>query len=351
MNRSTTPFFGRSYKLTVFPATDPDNQIVISGDEWEPDALRFSFEIEQVAYAKGGSFWYAEIDIYNCDGTIAYGPSAGKTLIADLLTENSKVRVQAGYQADGEPIAIWEGILYQALWERVNVTDFKLTLRCTMARGLPNFVKANIDPYKTLAEQVKKIAESSITPIGVTDSQLHVLGGPRLARSKTVYGNPNRYLSQVAASAQVPNWFTADNFSLASLQGGAQLYYAPPVLGGPAPTREADGITRSLIGSPQQTMQGIQFRVLLDSRLQIISPLPVVSVDRRYIRQQAIKPPVSGFMPRKLDNQDSYYLVGVRHVGDTRGNAWYSEATCWSLITDVKQLFLGTPSPDIGEGM
>jgi hypothetical protein len=38
---------------------------------------------------------------------------------------------------------------------------------------------------------------------------------------------------------------------------------------------------------------------------------------------------------RPLPVTQRYYLVGVRHCGDSRGNDWYSEVTALTLITDL----------------
>jgi hypothetical protein len=354
MPQSTLPFFGRSYLLTVTPATlvgetvtPSTNRIVISGDEWEPKALRFTFQVEQAAYTNDCVWWYANVDIYNCDGQIDYGPSQGKVLVAELLTEGSQVTIQAGYQADGQPIVIWEGITFQAIWTREEVVDFKLTLRCVMVRGVQNQIKWNIPALTKPAEQMKLIARNSITPVQLNDSQLEMFDGRELVRGKTVYGNPYRYMQAMATDRQLLSWTEHNKFVTAELKdsGKKPLAFAPATLLDRGPIRTPDGTTLSLIGSPQQTEMGINFRVLLDPRLQIVNPLVTVSIDMKYIRQFAISPPPNAGANLVRDLATRYFLVGVRHIGDTRGNAWYSDCVCYSLLSDVSK-YIATRSAD-----
>jgi hypothetical protein len=256
------------------------------------------------------------------------------------MTEGSTVIVQAGYQNDGVPQIIWAGPVFQAIWERVDVVDFKLTLHCILNRTLTtqNFVKVTLPKLTKAADQARIIAQRSVTPIQVDSSHLQLLTSPPLVRAETIYGNPHRFLGELARQNNLASWFTAHQFAMASLNGGGGkpiATYAPATVLGTPPVKQTDGTTLSLIGTPQQTQYGINFKVLLDSRLQISSPLPEVAIQMQFIRQAAVQYPLppGQFPPRPLQNQ--YTVVAVRHYGDTRGNSWYSEVTAFSQVQDV----------------
>ena len=97
-NKSTNPFFGIAYELSI--TTRNGQTIIVSSDAWEPEALRFTFSIEQWATKFA---WFADIEIFNCDGVISSGPSKGKNLAQTVISEGDIVTLKAGYQAGNTP--------------------------------------------------------------------------------------------------------------------------------------------------------------------------------------------------------------------------------------------------------
>jgi hypothetical protein len=104
------------------------------------------------------------------------------------------------------------------------------------------------------------------------------------------------------------------------------IVYAPVSLStnlAPSGTQQGK-VKRTLLGVPEQTQEGMLFRVLLDPEVRIgnivqlapgtaISPLPLQI----------------GQYPSLVDRQNMYVVAGVRHVGDSRGRGedWYTEIT------------------------
>jgi hypothetical protein len=340
---STTPFFGRAYSLTVTPTTGPsaNTAIIISSDQFEPNALRFTFDITQYAFS---SFWFAEITIYNCDGPISSGPSSGINLFQAIIQEGDLVTVSAGYQADypapARPPAIWTGQVFYTVKDRLDVVDQRLTLHCILSRALTtqNFINATLPARSTQFSQARFIAQKSITPIGINSSQVQsVLGSTQLPRGKSYFGNPHPYLTSLADQNNAVSWFDSHSWntdSLVSPVGKLAATYAPVVPGGGPPAR-VDGTTLSLIGQPQQTQLGVNFRVLLDPNVQIAPPLPQVAIAQQFIRQAPI---AYGTSLPPVPLVDQYVVVGVRFVGDTRGNPWYSDITGIAQIQTAIQL-------------
>ena len=83
--RSTTPFFGRAFSLaiTTNPGLPSERTIIISSDSFEPEALKFTFEISQYAWS---AFWQAEITIWNANGPIGgNGPDKDVNLYKTVI--------------------------------------------------------------------------------------------------------------------------------------------------------------------------------------------------------------------------------------------------------------------------
>ena len=337
---STLPFFGRAYELSITTASG--TTIVVSSDAWEPEALRFTFDIETYAFK---AFWVAEIAIYNCDGNISSGPSAGVNLAQTIISEGDQVIVKAGYQ-HGSYDTIFAGTVFQPIWERLDVVDYRLVLRCVLGRSLAtlNFINDSVGALSTARQQALAIAQRSVTPINLDTEQLSVLPGIQLPRGKVFFGDPVRALHGLASQTGLLSWLNHTGWTVADPNtplGDVIAKYAPPLSDQCAGSTNDAGETLSLIGTPQQTQYGVNFRVLLDPRVQVTAPLSQVGLNAQYVRQAQLSYPAPQAPPRPL--QQTYGVVGVRYVGDTRGNAWYSEITGFSSVQDLLSLF-GSPT-------
>jgi hypothetical protein len=352
-SQSTTPFFGRAYSLTITPQQGPSagTPIVISSDTFEPNALRFTFDIVQLAFS---AFWQAEIAIWNADGPISSGPSAGINLYQAVIQEGDIVTVSAGYQADypspSVPPAIFTGPVFYTIQDRIDVVDKRLIIHCLLNRALTtqNFLNATLPALSTQFSQAQFIASKSQNPINFNGSQVQQTlnsaspqrGSANLPRGKSYFGNPHRYLTALADQNSLLSWFDNKGWNVDSLQnplGKLIATYAPVVpLGGP-PARVA-GTTLSLIGQPQQTQLGVDFTVLLDPNVQVTAPLPQVAIQREFIRQAPISYPLPQGQGPPVPLVDQYAVCGVRFQGDTRGNSWFSHITGIAQIQQAIQL-------------
>jgi hypothetical protein len=300
------------------------------------------------------AFWQAEIVIYNADGPISEGPSKGIDLYQAVIQEGDIVTLAAGYQADypfpSIPPAIFTGPIFYTIQDRLDVKDKRLILHCLLNRALTtqNFLNATLPALSTQFTQARFIADQSVNKININESQVQSVinsaqpqrGAAQLPRGKSYFGNPHPYLNALAEQNSLLSWFDGKGWNVDSLQnplGKLVATYAPVTPQGGPPLR-IGGVTLSLIGQPQQTQLGVSFRVLLDPLVQVTSPLPQVAVQEQYIRQAPIAyplPPGSG-PPVPIVSQ--YAVVGVRFIGDTRGNPWYSEITGIAQIQQAIQL-------------
>ena len=349
--RSTTPFFGRAYSLTITPLSGEyaNVPLVISSDTFEPEALRFTFDIYQYAWE---TCWQAEIVIYNANGPVGSGEHPQANLYQILIQEGALVTVSAGYQADypnGNVPAIWTGPVFYTIQDRQDVVDQRLILHCLLdrTRTVQNFINDTLPGLSTQFSQARFIAAQSLNPINFNQDRFNALvtnpppqspsglrmGADNLPRAKTYFGVPHTYLYDLAKQNSLQSWFDAHewNFDLLNQPLAETIFatYAPvsPQSGPPA---RIGGVTLSLIGQPQQTQLGLDFRVLLDPLLQVVAPILQVAVQLQYVRQAPISYPVpANQLPVvPLDTPNAIVaVVGVRFSGDTRGNDWYCDVT------------------------
>lgn len=361
---SKTPFFGRAWALTITPSQGPsaDVPIVVTSDTFEPEALRMTFEIHQYAFP---AMWQAEVVIYNANGPITSGPSAGINLYQAVIQEGDIVTISAGYQADypapSTPPIIWSGPIFYTIQDRQNVVDQRLIIHCLLNRALTtqNFINATAPALSTQFTQAQIIASKSVNTIGLRNDQLQRVlssASPRraadnLPRGKSYFGNPHRYLYALADQANALAWFDVTHCNFDTLQhpiGELITTYAPVNIQSGPPQR-IGGTTLSLIGQPQQIPLGVSFRVLLDPNVQVFSPLPQVAVVLRYVRQAPIPYPLPKGQPAILPLASQYVVIGVRIIGDTRGNDWYTDITGAVTVLSAVQM-IGKGFADITAG-
>ncbi len=343
MSSPAVSLFGRSYRLSVQAQTTSGQleNIVISDSAWEPEALRFTFDIEKVALH---TFWNATIRIYNCDGPIPSGPSEGQILSNLIIAEGATVTIEAGY-LNGQSGTIWQGEVFQPIWTRENVVDFVLTLKCIQGRilGTNNFINKTMPALQTARGQAEFIAINSTIPVPYLPQTMDAFDASTLtktARPVTVFGDPSEHLFGIADESGLMAWIGENGLSVSSLTdnlGPVVASYAPAFSPGSTPQTAPSGVSLTLIGTPQQTILGADWTVLLDPRMNVTVPLSQAQVDLATIQLAALPNPTpNGFMPpRPLATNGIYVVVGVRHTGDTRGSEWLTHVTGITVVKDV----------------
>jgi hypothetical protein len=308
---SKNPLFGRSWELTITTNPDasgnPQQSIVVSSSAWEPEALRITFEVNVTAYK---SLWFARISIYNMNAVTAQ----------TILTQGMGVTLKAGFQNPGAGI-IFQGQIYQPMWEQIDVVDFKLTLMCYtgMKETIGNFASFAGSPGSTQADLIAKMAAAAQHPITLGAIDTTALAQTKLPRARAFFGDPHAFFDDVAAANNLQSWTGFNGFNLGDLQAAdatRTITYTP---------------TTGIIGSPQQTQDGVMFRVLLDPRLQIKQPPMQVAIDNAVIRQL---PRYPGSYPSILDKDGLYIPMGLLFVGDSRGEggSWFTEIVAATSI-------------------
>lgn len=330
---ATQPLLGHKYDLTV--TTIGGDQLLLSSDDAEPEALRITFDVRQTAYQ---ATWDAEISVYNLnDATTQL-----------LITQGAQVELNAGYQVGSNYGLIFSGIVYRVMFEKENVTDYKLTMQCIT--GLEQFLNAVVNlatgPFQTQEQIIAAMASGSSVPfqVGALDKQL---SQNRLPCPKVMFGQPKKYIEQMARQSNL-TWTATksglfiQNFDLATPQ--ADLTYSALIPIGDTVTTPEPGINYTIQGTPQQIDQGVVFRVYLDARVQIQLPPMGVKIDNTVIRQQPVH---FGSFPPILSQDGIYAVAGIRHLGDSYGASLWTTEIHGVVTNAQKAVFAKQGNPDV----
>jgi hypothetical protein len=217
---------------------------------------------------------------------------------------------------------IWDGPVFQPLVVRENVTDLRTTLHCILS--LESALSGNIvsGQFAGGANQTE-IVLNMLNSLGLNkDFVSPNLSTKQLPRGKTLFGAPSKYFSQIAEDNNMIWFLSSRGITLGSLNDGLSAT-APGFVYTP---------NTGLLGTPQQTQLGVDFSVLLDPRIKIQIPLMTVGIDQTLI-QQYKKSINEVILP--LDQSGTYVVGGIRHRGDSRGNAWQTDIVGYQKVTDA----------------
>ena len=297
-DKPTNRLFGRKWKIIV---ADPSGNQGwnVSDSDWSNDALNCRFTIQQ---ALGKLPWCADIQIWNLAGDT-------QNEIINNSRQGFNVYVEAGYQS-GSYGKIFDGQIFQPLFDRQNVTDFITTLNCINGFGIitANICSMTIEGGYDYAGIITRMAQSARKPIAV-NKIADSMEDKKSVRGMTFYGDPRRYIHDICR----------DQNTQAMYDGALNIVDIteespdPPIVVTPE---------TGLIGTPQQIEGGISFKVLLNPQIMVKKPSMMVKIDNAIIRQQKIH---LGQLISPLDQDGLYKVIKVVHTGGTRENDWYTE--------------------------
>jgi hypothetical protein len=335
------PFFGRAWSASV-DTQDGNHYVVRSlvGDGEEPLHVRFVVEMYALL-----AYWTAQIEIENMSSAVAANITAGNPDVANFwkfnqpLITGDSVSLSAGYQsaADGrftaEPNILFSGKLLQAIWTRENVVDYRLTMRCVtgLLEDALNFVSFPWERGATAYDTMNQVSsQAGIATERIDDRARQVLQGTAYPRAQAIHGRPYDVVRQIARQHNLAAWVSPRGLNVRSFDPSAvetpDYAYGPPDLPGNLTTggTQQGLVKKTLIGTPQQTQNGVTFRVLLDSAVKIGD---IVQIATGTLIQLA--PIQIGSLPPVPNRNGIYVVAGIRHVGDTRGRGddWYTEIT------------------------
>ncbi len=304
--------YGRKWKVTLFNS-DSTQAWEISDENFSGNGLRCTFAVEKVAYAFP---WYADLTIWNLSGDTMDN-------IYNELKQGMRVTIQAGYQ-NGTYGKIFDGQVFQPMFDRQNVTDFIMTLNCINGLGLltGNLCNTTLESGYDYAGIIAAMARSARTSIPMSQITPN-LDSKKLPRGKVIFGDPKKFLRQITQDNGAVYWYGDDGLTVSNPDDD----YA----------KEALVVTpeNGLVNTPQQVENGVIFQTLLNSDFTVKQPFVAVKLDNTVIRQAKVR---MGQLVSPLDQDGTYKIIKVCHVGDTRGNEWYTEITGVNRVGNVSAL-------------
>lgn len=325
---SQIPNFGWKWSLTV---TNPSNGMgdsessTIESLQWTPEPIRIVFEANILGYSSHASFWTAKIELYNLSADQAQ---------SFIFGQGSMVSLSAGYQA-GPYGVIFQGTVYQALYERPGVVDSKVTLMCYtgLAETVANFSVFRGTAMMTQSALVAKMCKGAQVPIPISSdskSTLDSLPQAKLPRARPFFGDPHKFIDRVASANGLQSWYGFDGLGISTMSDQntvSTITYTS---------------TTGILGVPQQTQDGVSLVVALDPRLKVTVPPMQINIASSIIRQLQYTPP--GYRPI-LDPNGLYLVNGLQFRGDSRGNMWETEIVALTSIGGKAAYIADATSP------
>lgn len=291
----------RKYRLVVYSRT---SEVGIDLSE-----LRIKFDVKRASTMTPN---VADIRIYNID------PATAKKIGSYSSKEYNNVILEAGYE--GNYGAIFQGNIKQVIEGRESATDTFIDLICGDGDRAYNFAVVN----KTLtagATQVDQVNASVAAMVGKGVGLGHVGEFPteQLVRAKVMFGNSRDYLRNIAQSTD-KSW---------SIQDGKVTFVGNRTyLKG---ERVVLTSKTGMIGTPQQTNEGLNIKALLNPMIKIGGAVEVnnASIARYKINLSVPNSPAN--IPAPLSNDGVYFVLCCEYQGDTRGTDWYCTLICLNM--------------------
>jgi hypothetical protein len=303
-------YYGRKWKITV--TSSSGEQWIVSDSSMGEKALQCSFRVDK---AVGQCSFSAMVSMWNLNVETEH----------HIIEEGNEVVIEAGY-VNGPYGRIFKGNVFQPVFDRDNVTDFRTTLYCLNGFDLwnPNLTSVSLQSgydYRALISALARNAHNQVA-IGTISESLDAKKAPR---GIALIGDLKDLLRPIAQDNNAQFWTDdEDKLNMTKFDDG----YATDAL--------VISPETGLIGSPEQTSFGVWFRSLLNPNITIASPYMVVKLDQATIR--TMKACIGQYLT-PLDQDGQYKVVAVTYRGSTRGHDWYVDVTGINLEGAVSPLF------------
>ena len=303
MSTTSTPWSGQFLRY---------GQLVVSkgGQGLDLSNLRFRFEVKAS-------------DVETPNTMIVRVYNLASETVNSIIQEYDTVTLTAGY-VNGNKANIFQGDIKQFYEGRERNVDSFLEIRAGDGDQAYNFsiINQTFPAGTTDQQSLSAIASSMGLPIAQAANGFISTGGV-LSRGKTLFGMARIHMGDLAKKNDC-RW---------SIQNGV-VTLVPNTGYLPGTAVEINSAT-GMIGTPEQTDNGIVVRCLLNPLIRIGQ---AVKINNREINQTTIKSQffpsyTSQYYPATVANDGMYRVLVAEHSGDTRGHGddWYTELTCLDI--------------------
>lgn len=237
-----------------------------------------------------------------------------------IKKEFTKVVMQAGYNSNFG--GIFRGNIKQVIIGRESATDTFIDIIAGDGDRAYNFAILNTTLAKGSSpnDQVNA-ALGSFQNLGVSTGFIGPLPQNQLPRGKVLYGNARDHLRTVADSHGFA--WSIQNEKVNFVKQSTYLPGTVVVL-----TSKT-----GMIGTPQQTNEGVNCKCLINPHIKISGRIKIDNTSVEQYKINLAVPNSAANIPAPLTADGVYYVLVVEHVGDTRGQEWYSNLV--TLNVDV----------------
>jgi len=244
-----------------------------------------------------------------------------------IKNEFQAVMLQAGYE-NGAYGVIFQGTIKRIRTGRENATDTFLEIMAADGDLAFNqgFVNKALASGSTQQDKAKVVADAWKASGAITGADLSALAatGGIIPRGQTLFGLGVPYLNDVGKSTNT-SWFIENGV----LTFVSNTGFRP----GQAVVLNSQ---TGMVGIPEATNNGIQVAALLNPNIKIGTQ---VQIDNASINQtqnnafgQAFPSPIAPPEFFASTTNDGFFKVlVVTHLGDSRGNEWYTRMVCLAI--------------------
>ena len=240
--------------------------------------------------------------------------------------EFDTVTLTAGYQT-GNKGNIFTGDIRQTFQGRERNVDSYIDICAGDGDQayIQSVVNKTFPAGTTLAQQAQDLMPTGLTLAPSAIGILNGTGGlaPKNIRAKTQFGMWRLAMGNIADQVNA-RW---------SIQNGV-VTLIPNTGYLPGQAVQINSAT-GMIGTPEQTEDGIKIRCYLNPLIRIGQLVQINNgdINRNTLNKQMFPSYVSQYYPATVTNDGFYRVIVAEHVGDIRGTDWYTELTC--LAADI----------------
>lgn len=230
----------------------------------------------------------------------------------------SRIILQAGYEPNFG--VIFQGNIKQVIVGRESATDTFVEFIAGDGDRAYNFAICNstLESGATQLDQVQT-AIRAMGPKGVNTGHLGDFPAEQLPRGKAFFCNAREVLRDAAQTTQ-KTWSIQDE----KVTFIGKKTYLPG-------ERVIITSKTGMIGTPQQTNEGVNVKCLLNPMIKIGGRVQLdnASIARFKINLSVPNSPAN--IPAPLTADGVYYVLVAEHTGDTRAVEWYTNLICLNV--------------------
>jgi hypothetical protein len=273
--------------------------------------LHIKFHVEGMSFDRPKS---AVIRVYNLAASTQ----------ATIKNEFQAVMLQAGYE-NGAYGVIFQGTIKRIRTGRESAVDTFLEIMAADGDLAFNqsFVNKTIAAGQPVTAKAQAVISAMQASGGITSSDTTALQGTGgvIPRGQVLFGLGVAQLNDVADTTNT-SWFI-ENGVLTFVSNTGFLPGQAVVLNSQT----------GMVGIPEATINGIEVAALLNPNIKIGTRVQIdnASINQSQINGQGFPSFTDITFVANTTNDGFYRVLVVSHLGDSRGNEWYTKMTCLAL--------------------